>query len=68
MRASTYPLVDADEAAALVLEHTAVLPKERVAIVEAVGRVLAEDLSARSELPFESPTWRAAPRVLMSIQ
>jgi molybdopterin molybdotransferase len=51
MRASTYPLLDADEAAALVLDHTPVLPKERVAIGEAVGRVLAEDLSARSELP-----------------
>jgi molybdopterin molybdotransferase len=51
MRASTYPLVDADEAAALVLDRTPVLPKERVAIGEAVGRVLAEDLSAPSELP-----------------
>jgi molybdopterin molybdotransferase len=51
VRASTYPLVDADEAAALVLDRTPVLPKERVAISEAVGRVLAEDLTARSELP-----------------
>ena len=39
MRASIYPLVDADEAAALVLERTPVLAKERVAIGEAVGRV-----------------------------
>src|SRR5712692_6283163 len=51
VRASTYPLVDADVAAALVLDRTPVLPKERVAIGEAVGRVLAEDLSAPSELP-----------------
>jgi molybdopterin molybdotransferase len=51
VRASAYPLIDADEAAALVLDRTPVLPKERVAIGEAVGRVLAEDLSARSELP-----------------
>ncbi len=51
MRASTYPLVDADEAAALVLERTHVLPKERVAIGEAVGRVLAADLIAPAELP-----------------
>jgi molybdopterin molybdotransferase len=51
MRASTYPLVDADVAAALVLDRTPVLPKERVAIGEAVGRVLAEDMSAPSELP-----------------
>jgi len=51
LRASTYPLVDADVAAALVLDRTPVLPKERVAIGEAVGRVLAEDLRAASELP-----------------
>jgi len=51
MRASTYPLVDADVAAALVLDRTPVLPKERVAIGEAVGRVLAADMSAPTELP-----------------
>ena len=51
MRASTYPLVDAEEAAALVLDHTPVLPKERVAIGDAVGRVLAQDLIAPAELP-----------------
>src|SRR6266851_1447230 len=51
MRASTYPLIDADEAAALVLDRSSVLPKERVAIGEAVGRVLAEDMSAPAELP-----------------
>ncbi|HEX9099706.1 MAG TPA: gephyrin-like molybdotransferase Glp [Candidatus Dormibacteraeota bacterium] len=51
MRASTYPLVDADEAAALVLDRTPVLPKERVAIGEAAGRVLAQDLIAPAELP-----------------
>jgi molybdopterin molybdotransferase len=51
VRASIYPLVDADEAAALVLDRTPVLPKERVAVGEAVGRVLAEDLRAPSELP-----------------
>jgi molybdopterin molybdotransferase len=51
VRASTYPLVDADVAAALVLERTPVLPKEHVAIGESVGRVLAEDMSAPAELP-----------------
>jgi molybdopterin molybdotransferase len=51
VRASTYPLVDAGEAAALVLDQTPVLPKERVAIGDAVGRVLAEDLMAPAELP-----------------
>jgi len=51
VRASTYPLIDADEAAALVLDRTPVLAKERVAIGEAVGRVLASDLIAPAELP-----------------
>ena len=51
MRASTYPLVDADEAAALVLDHTRVLGVERVTLEECAGRVLAEDLIAPSALP-----------------
>lgn len=51
MRASAYPLVDADVAAALVLEHTPTLPAERVALGDAVGRVLAQDLRAPAELP-----------------
>ncbi len=51
MRASTYPLVDADEAAALVLDHARVLGVERVTLEECAGRVLAEDLIASSALP-----------------
>jgi len=51
MRASTYPLVDADEAAALVLDHTHVLGVERVMLEQCAGRVLAEDLIAPSALP-----------------
>src|SRR2546428_295219 len=51
MRASAYPLVDADEAAALVLENTPVLGVERVALAHCVGRVLAEDLVAPASLP-----------------
>jgi len=51
MRASTYPLVDAEVAAALVLEHTPVLPAERVLLGDAVGRVLAQDLRASDDLP-----------------
>ena len=51
MRASTYPLIDADEAAALVLDHTAVLGVENVPLTRSVGRVLAEDLLAESPLP-----------------
>ena len=51
MRASTYPLVEVDEAAALVLDRTPVLGVERVALAHCVGRVLAEDLAAPASLP-----------------
>jgi molybdopterin molybdotransferase len=51
LRVSAYPLIDADEAAALVLEHTPVLGIERVALAHCVGRVLAEDLLAPASLP-----------------
>ena len=51
MRVSTYPLIDADAAAALVLEHTPVLGMERVALAHCTGRVLAEDLVAQAPLP-----------------
>jgi molybdopterin molybdotransferase len=51
LRASAYPLVDAEAAAALVLEHTSLLGVERVALAHCVGRVLAEDLDAPSSLP-----------------
>jgi molybdenum cofactor synthesis domain-containing protein len=51
MRASTYPLVEAGEAAALVLERTPVLPGEHVSLGQAAGRVLVQDLSAPRQLP-----------------
>jgi molybdopterin molybdotransferase len=51
MRASTYPLVDADDAAELVLARTPVLPAERVHVADCAGRVLAEDLLASVQLP-----------------
>jgi len=51
VRASTYPLVEVDDAAALVLEHTPVLGIERVALAHCIGRVLAEDLAAPASLP-----------------
>jgi molybdenum cofactor synthesis domain-containing protein len=51
VRASTYPLVEVDAAAALVLEHTPVLGIERVALAHCIGRVLAEDLTAPASLP-----------------
>src|SRR5262249_40499267 len=51
MRASTYPLVDAAEAAALVLERTPVLPAEDVALADCPGRALTDDLIAPAQLP-----------------
>jgi molybdopterin molybdotransferase len=51
MQASTYPLVDAAEAAELVLRHTPVLPAEEVHLAGCPGRVLAEDLVAQRQLP-----------------
>jgi molybdopterin molybdotransferase len=51
MRISTYPLIEADQAAALVLEHIPVLGVEHVAIADGVGRVLAEDVIAPGPLP-----------------
>ncbi len=51
MRASAYPLVPAESAAALVLERTPVLPAEEVGLRDAAGRVLADDLRAPVELP-----------------
>jgi molybdopterin molybdotransferase len=51
VRASAYPLVEVDEAAALVLEHAPRLGIERVALAHCIGRVLAEDLTAPSALP-----------------
>src|SRR5438067_5899168 len=51
MRASAYPLIDADVAAALVFERTPVLGVERVHLADCVGRVLAEDLVADAPLP-----------------
>jgi molybdopterin molybdotransferase len=52
MRASAYPLVEVEVAAALVLDHTPVLGVERVALAHCVGRVLAEDLVAPASLPM----------------
>jgi len=51
VRASAYPLIDADDAASLVLEHTPVLGAENIALADAVGRVLARDLVAGGPLP-----------------
>ena len=56
MRASTYPLLDAETVAALVLERTPVLESESVPVGEARGRALAEDLLA----PIDLPRWPAS--------
>ena len=51
MRASAYPLVEAEAAALLVLERTPVLGVERIPLVDAPGRTLAEDVVASTSLP-----------------
>jgi molybdopterin molybdotransferase len=51
VRASAYPLVDAEIAASLVLERTHFLGSERVALVDCAGRVLGEDTVASAPLP-----------------
>jgi len=51
VRASAYPLIEVDDAAALVFEHIPTLGVERVALAHCVGRVLAEDLAAPASLP-----------------
>jgi molybdenum cofactor synthesis domain-containing protein len=51
VRVSTYPLVDAGEAAALVLDHTSVLGSEMRPLGDCAGRVLAEDVIAPAALP-----------------
>jgi molybdopterin molybdotransferase len=51
LRASAYPLIDADEAAALVLEHIEMLGVEHVRLADCFARVLAEDLVAAAPLP-----------------
>lgn len=56
MRASTYPLVDAAEAADIVLSRTPVLPAEDLHLRDCAGRVLADDLVA----PVQLPAWPAS--------
>jgi len=51
VKASTYQMLAAEAAAALVLEHTPVLPAEEVRLAEAPGRVAAEDVVASRLLP-----------------
>jgi molybdopterin molybdotransferase len=51
LRVSTYPLVEVDEAATLVMDRVQLLGIERVALAHCAGRVLAEDLTAPASLP-----------------
>ncbi|MDQ6900743.1 MAG: molybdopterin molybdotransferase MoeA [Candidatus Dormibacteraeota bacterium] len=51
MQASTYPLIDPDEAAALVLQEVAVLGEEELPLAACPNRVLAQDLIADQDLP-----------------
>jgi molybdopterin molybdotransferase len=51
MKASAYPMLAAEAAAALVLERTPVLPVEQLGLAEAPGRVSAEDVVAQVGLP-----------------
>jgi len=51
VRASAYPLVDAEIAASLVLERTQFLGAESAALIDCGGRVLAHDIVAPAQLP-----------------
>jgi molybdopterin molybdotransferase len=51
VRASTYPLIDAEIAASVVLDHTQFLGAETVPLLDCAGRVLADDIVASVSLP-----------------
>ncbi|HEX6488047.1 MAG TPA: gephyrin-like molybdotransferase Glp [Candidatus Dormibacteraeota bacterium] len=51
MKISTYPMLDAEVVAGLVLERAPLLPVEEVAIGGWEGRVLAQDVRAPRDLP-----------------
>jgi molybdopterin molybdotransferase len=51
MRGSAYPLVEVEDASAVVMDHIHVMGIERVALAHCIGRVLAEDLVAPESLP-----------------
>lgn len=51
MAASPYRMVSVDEAVTTVLHHTRALPPERVPLGAALGRVLAEDITAGEPHP-----------------
>jgi molybdopterin molybdotransferase len=56
VKPSTYPLIDAEEAARTVLELTPVLPSERLGLHECIGRAAAADVRS----PVSLPPWPAS--------
>lgn len=51
MQPSAYPMVAVEDAIRIVLEHTPVLGAEEVTLEEAAGRVLAQAVFARDDMP-----------------
>lgn len=51
MASAQYKMISIPEAVATALQHTPVLGAERVALADAVGRVLAAPVTARDSLP-----------------
>ena len=51
MQASTFPMLDVAEAAALVMDRTRRLGEESIHVGQAAGRVLAHDLLVEADLP-----------------
>jgi hypothetical protein len=51
MAAARYKMISIPEAQATVLQHTPVLESEQVPLAAALGRVLAETVTARDNLP-----------------
>ncbi len=51
-----YPMLDVEEARRRILEHFAPLKPERIPILEALDRVLAEDIMAEMDIPPLSNT------------
>jgi len=47
----TYPMLSVEEARRRILEHFQPLEPERIPILEALGRVLAEDVAAEMDIP-----------------
>ena len=51
LKSTIAPMIPVAEAIKIVLDHTTALPAESIALSEATGRVLAEDIIADADLP-----------------